>query len=228
MYGGACTGVFTQSLLYTVAHLNSQGYQVSFITLFNESLITRARNILTEVFLRSGSDSLLFIDADQSFRGVDIDKMYQEEKDILGAVVPMKGINWEGVRLAVKNGKEDLTTSTGIFNFNPINEEMPDLTKAFEVATVGTGMMLVKRQAFLDLQHKVEKYRHNSSEVYGIKTNDLIHNFWDTKIDEDGILLSEDYNFCKMWRDNGNKVYAVAYPEITHVGSYQFSGSLLK
>lgn len=227
MYGGACTGVFTQSLLFAVSHLNNKGYAVSFITLYNESLITRARNILTEVFLRSQFEYLLFIDADQSFTGEDIDKMFNEEKDLLGAIVPMKGINWENVKRAVKNGQEDLTKSTGIFNFNPLTNKMPDFSKVFEVENVGTGMMLINRRVFLELQHKVEKYKHNSSEVYGLKKDEVVHNFWTTKVDETETLLSEDFNFCKMWREHGEKVFAVAYPKIVHVGNYQFSGSLI-
>ena len=228
MYGGAWTGVYTQSLLQAVGYLNSKGYEISFLTLYNESLITRARNILTEVFLRSRMETLLFIDADQSFRGEDIEKMHNEQKELLGAVVPMKGINWDGVKIAVQNGKEDLSTSTGLFNFNPINEEMPDFLKAFEVYNVGSGMMMINKSVFLSLQDKVPKYKHNSTEVYSIKTNDIIHNFWLTRIDETETLLSEDFNFCKMWQENGGKVYAVAYAEIIHVGNYQFSGSLIK
>lgn len=228
MYGGACTGVYTQSIIHAISYLNYKGFEISLITLFNESLITRARNILTEVFLRGGQEILLFIDADQSFRGEDIEKMYNEQKELLGAIVPMKDINWESVKIAANNGSDDLKSKTGLFNFNPIDEQMPNFLNAFEVENIGTGMMMINRSVFLKLQNHVQKYKHNSSEVYGIKLKDLMHNFWLTRIDETETLLSEDFNFCKMWQETGGKVYAVAYAEITHVGNYQFSGSLIK
>jgi hypothetical protein len=171
---------------------------------------------------------LLFIDADQTFRADDIERMYNEDKDILGAVVPMKSINWTSVREAVLAAKPDLHLYTGQFNINPIDENKnADFTKVFEVKYVGTGMMLINRNVFDKLSAAVKKYKHNTSEVYNIKRGQYIYDYWNLTIDEREELLSEDYQFCKLWRDIGGKVYAVAYPKITHFGTYGFNGKLL-
>lgn len=228
MYGGMCSAGYTESLLNAVMELVSKGYYIQYCSLINESLITRARNTLTEIFLQSNCQYLLFIDADQTFKSSDIEKMYEEKKDILGAVVPMKSINWTSVREAVLETKVDLALHTGQFNINPIDpSEKVDTTKVFEVKYVGTGMMLINRSVFDRLSNIVKKYKHNTSEVYGIKKGQYIHDFWNLTIDEQEELLSEDYQFCKTWRDNGGKVHAVAYPEIVHFGTYGFSGKLL-
>jgi len=228
MYGGMCSAGYTESLVNTVMELVSKGYHIQYCSLINESLITRARNTLTQIFLQSDCQHLLFIDADQTFRGVDIERMYQEEKDVLGAVVPMKSINWTSVREAVLEAKVDLTVHTGQFNVNPIDHsEKIDATKVFEVKYVGTGMMLINRSVFEKLADTTKKYKHNTSEVYGIKRGQYIYDYWNLTIDEQEELLSEDYQFCKAWRDNGGKVHAVAYPEIMHFGTYGFSGKLL-
>ena len=227
MYGGMCSAGYTESLLNAVMELVSKGYYIQYCSLINESLITRARNTLTEIFLKSSCGYLLFIDSDQTFIASDIERMYNEQKDILGAVVPMKSINWTSVRSAAINAKEDLSLHTGMFNINPIDAtEKVDTSKSFEVKYVGTGMMMINRNVFNVLSEKVKKYKHNTSEVYSIKKGDYVHDFWNLTIDESEELLSEDYQFCKMWRDNGGKVYAASYPNIVHYGTYGFSGKL--
>lgn len=225
MYGGMCSAGYTESLLNAVMELVSKGYYIQYCSLINESLITRARNTLTEIFLRSNCKHLLFIDSDQTFIASDIERMHNEQKDILGAVVPMKSINWTSVRLAAINAKENLSIHTGMFNINPIDPtEKVNTSESFEVKYVGTGMMMINRNVFNVLSEKVKKYKHNTSEVYSIKKGDYVHDFWNLTIDESEELLSEDYQFCKIWKDNGGKVYAAAYPDIVHYGTYGFNG----
>jgi hypothetical protein len=62
MYGGMCSGVYMKSIIELVKALANANHTVNFIDIANESLITRARNLLTEMFLRTNSDYLLFID----------------------------------------------------------------------------------------------------------------------------------------------------------------------
>jgi hypothetical protein len=227
MYGGNCSGIFTESLALAFKGLIDLGYDVKYCPLYNESLITRARNILSEIFLREEADYMLFIDADQSFKYKDIHKMILEDKDILGALVPMKQINWEIVKEAAKMGESNIEQYSGVFNFN-FKEDgiLPDFTKAFEVKYIGTGMMLVKKEVFLNLKNKFLEYRHNSGELHSIKNEDLITEFFTTSIDEKGHLLSEDFHFCKIAKENDYKIHAVAYPEVAHAGTYFFKGSL--
>lgn len=227
MYGGMCSGIYTESLAKAIKGLIDLGYNVNFCPLYNESLITRARNIITEVFLRQGDDYLLFIDADQSFEFQDIHNMILEDKDILGAIVPMKQINWDVVSVAIKMGKSNIEDYSGVFNFNPVfSKDLPDFTKPFEVKHIGTGMMLIKKEVFLNTKKSFLKYKHNSGEIYGIKNDDLITEFFTTSIDEQNHLLSEDFHFCKIAKENNYKIHAVAYPKIAHAGTYFFKGNL--
>jgi hypothetical protein len=227
MYGGMCSGIFAESLSKAIKGLLDLGYNVKYCPLYNESLITRARNILAEVFMREEADYMLFIDADQSFDYNDVHKMILEDKDILGAVVPMKQINWKVVKEAAKMGISNIEQYSGVFNFN-IKEDntLPDFSKPFEVEHIGTGMMLIKKEVFVKLENSFLKYKHNSGELYEIKNDDLITEFFTTSIDEKGYLLSEDFHFCKIAKQNGYKIHAVAYPEIAHAGTYFFKGSL--
>ena len=42
----------------------------------------------------------------------------------------------------------------------------------------------------------------------------------------DDSLLSEDYHFCKLARDNGYKVWAAPWVVLSHIGTYLFTGGL--
>lgn len=152
--------------------------------------------------------------------------MIQEDKGVIGAAVPMKGINWNRVKQAILDGKQDYENHTAIYNLNITNQE--DLNKLKEspneiipVHNIGTGLMLIKREVLESMKDEVTSYVYNQPAVYGINPGDKVYNFWDLSI-ENGILLSEDYHFCRIWREKGNEVYLAPYVKVIHAGSYWF------
>lgn len=229
MYGGMCSGEYAKSLMTEVSVIVAAGFEVTYANTSNESLITRARNMLTHKFLVSDADYLLFIDADQSFRAQDILRMVASGKELIGAPVPMKSINWPAIKEAAVNGKENISDYSGVFNFNlldndeqQINPEVP-----FEVKYIGSGMMLIHRSVFDAIAPLVPVYKNNSS-LESIKFGEDIIDYWNTSIDDDGILLSEDYNFCKLWRSTGGKTYLDLMAKVSHIGTYIFNGKVLE
>jgi hypothetical protein len=86
MYGGNCKGVYTESLINLLLVLSKAGHQVVYTKIYNESLITRARNSLVREFYLSKSDALLFIDADHGFNADDVLRMINSGKDLIGAI----------------------------------------------------------------------------------------------------------------------------------------------
>ncbi len=232
MYGGQCSGVFAKSLLTATGVLNKAGIDVSFVDLYNESLITRARNTLTHAFLNSESDYLLFIDADQSFNGNDILRMLKHDKEIIAAPVPMKSINWNNVKKAFEAGKENILPYTGVFNINFLEALPKDgqitVSEPFEVLYAGTGMMLIKREVFTKLDPLIQSYRYDGSDLpaLSLKPGDTVKNFWYTDIQQNR-LLSEDYTFCNLWRSQGGQIYVDLLARVIHVGTYHFSGTVV-
>jgi hypothetical protein len=227
MYGGMCTGVFMKSVLQLIKEISNSNHTVDFIDIANESLITRARNTLTEIFLRSNSDYLLFIDADEGFEASGIVKMINENVDLIGAAVPMKGINWDRVRQAAKEDKPDLDRFTAIYNVNMNNDQKEKLKnnpkEIVEVDYIGTGLMLISRNVFETIKKNIGQYRCDQQKIGSITFGDPIYDFWQTIVDsESERLLSEDYQFCKFWKEAGGKVYLAPYVKVQHVGTYWF------
>ncbi len=227
MYGGMCHGIFMKSAIQLFFTLRSNSHTVEFVDIANESLITRARNTLTELFLRSNFDYLLFIDADEGFDAAGILRMLNEDVDIIAAPVPMKGINWDRVKAASKNGIPDLENHTGIWNFNGLSQEsIAILSKTkeqiLEVNSAGTGLILIKRDVFEQMKPYVDSYRFNQPNDKYFALNEGLYNFWDVSVDESGLLLSEDFHFCKIWKQLGGKIYMAPYVNVTHAGTYWF------
>ena len=94
MYGGMCTGYFTNSLVAKTNVMKHHDMDMSFSSMFNESLIQRGRNALVHQFLKSDCTHLLFIDADIKFDPNDIPTMVEADKDIICGIYPKKEINW--------------------------------------------------------------------------------------------------------------------------------------
>jgi hypothetical protein len=229
MYGGHCTGVFVQSLIDMLNLLTQQNIQVSCAFMFNESLITRARNNLVSQFLESDCTHLLFIDADQQWRGVDIYHMLQADKEIIVGMCPKKEINWQTVRQAAERGEADLSKFTGSFVVNLLDGSQSvsvPQNQPFEIAAGGTGIMLIKREVFEKLKEHVPTFKNDMSHMPGGKE---VYRFFTESIDpESQRLLSEDYHFCHLWRSVGGKIWAAPWCKIGHFGSYNFTGQLIE
>ena len=230
MYGGMASGIYTKSLLESFIYLSQKGYTVKYADLYNESLITRARNTLTHLFLKSDCEYLLFVDADQSFLGEDIERMVSHKKEIIAAAVPMKNINWESIRQAVQDGKENFYEYSGSFNVNSLEDNPTGtLSEPLEVKYVGTGMMLIHKNVFEKISKLVDEYSYDSYSSIKIEYGELIKEFWKTSIDpSDNRLLSEDFNFCKMLRDKGGKVFIDLQARVSHLGAYLFNGKVYR
>lgn len=228
MYGGMTTGVYVQSLLNMVGQFSSMGHKVSCAFMFNESLIQRARNNMAHQFLKTDADYLFWIDADIKFRAEDALRMLMADKEVIGGIYPKKEINWGMVREAAKLDKDNLQNFTGSFVVNLINHTGNVVVKRdepCEVAALGTGFMLIKRQVFEKLKKKVKTFK---NDMGALQHGEVIHEFFGVPIDkESGRLLSEDYDFCHKWRKAGGKVYAAPWCQLGHMGSYLFEGTLI-
>lgn len=228
MYGGQCTGVYVQSLLGLVGALTQAGHQTICNFMFNESLIQRARNNLAYQFLKGDADYLFWIDADIKFRPQDVIKMLEADVDLIGGLYPKKEINWASVKDAVSKGKDNLQNFTGSFVVNTVGYKdnlIVPVDQPLEVYAIGTGFMLVKRKVFEEMREYTEQY---SNDMSHMPAGEKIYNFFQVPVcPETNRLLSEDYFFCKHYRDHGGKVYAAPWCQLGHMGTYLFEGQLV-
>ena len=233
MYGGMCAGFYTQSIIQLLTTCQANGVDAEFSFMFNESLITRARNSLTHTFMKTDCSHLMFIDSDIKFRAEDVIHMIRAEKDIICGIYPKKEINWHSVKAAMDRGVpfDQLKSHTGSFVVNLVNyvgEVTVPVNQPVEIFNGGTGFMLIKREVFDKLGESVPSYSNDVVDLGGkMKQSEPIKEFFTTSI-EPGTnrLLSEDYHFCRIWRESGGQVHAAPWCQLAHIGTYTFEGQL--
>jgi hypothetical protein len=233
MYGGMCIGNYASALMQLPMIISRAGMRMYYTYMMNESLITRARNRIAYDFLATDATHLMFIDADIGFNPNDIVEMVKRDVDICCGLYPKKEISWGRVTQAVQMGvpPQELKDHTGTFVVNLVNNERIEVkvNELMEITNGGTGFMLIKREVFEALADKVPEYTNDmylSTDV--VETPNMIKEFFATSIDPEANnrLLSEDYHFCKLARKHGFKVHAAPWVELSHTGTYVFSGAL--
>ena len=224
MYGGQCSGLYVQGLLLALQRCRQLGIGVGWSQITNEALITRARNELVRLFLASDADVLLFIDADQGFDADAVPALLAGGHDIVCAVSPRKEINWDAVRRAALAGQhEALADHAGSFALAPVHPgpAVPDPQGLVEVRHGGTGMMAIRRRVFDIMAPHVAVYR--AAPLPGAP---LVHEYFATGIDDDGVLQPEDHHFCDLWRRLGGRVFAHTAVRLGHVGPHVYAGDI--
>lgn len=243
MYGGMCYGSFMESMFNTAKVFATNGLQVEFRTIGNESLIQRARNYMLEYFREETSFThFLFIDSDIGFNPEYILAMLslQDEAspyDILCAPYVKKNISWEKVKAAVDFGAGDenpvnLEHYAGDFVFNiapSMANKSYNINLPLEVSESGTGFMMFKRNVLDEMikGYPETEYFPDHIRSKGFDGSKSIFALFDCVIDENKRYLSEDYLFCQRARKIGLKTYICPWMSLTHTGTYVYKGSIL-
>lgn len=236
MYGGQCFGSYTKSLLDLSRVCQAYGIQVQFSFIFNESLITRARNYMVDEFLRSPHTHMMFIDSDIDFNPMDVIALLALDKPIAGGPYPKKCLAWENMYDAVKYGlvpnddRGKLADFAGDFVFNavPGTTEI-QLNEPVEVLELGTGFMMVERSVFAKFAEAYPQYWYNPdhNRAAAFDGSRKIYQYFQAEIEPvHGRYLSEDYWFCQKSREAGMSVWFAPWMIIKHHGTYIYSGSI--
>jgi len=241
MYGGQCAGLFCKSTNELSKMCATYGINIRFYYLFNESLVQRARNYITDEFMRSEYTHLLFIDSDIGFNTKDVLSLLAlqtqnpDQLDIVAGPYPKKTIAWEKIREAVRQGKADenpfhLEYYYADYVFNPIKGiKSFKINEPLEVSEAGTGFMLIPRSALEKYKEAYPQYLYTPDHLRTSNfdgTRDIMA-YFDCEIDPvSRRYLSEDYFFCRKARDIGIKIHMCPWMELQHVGTYTFRGSL--
>lgn len=204
-YGGNITEVcFSSYLGFTIMALqNNINFQID--TLSNESNVNRARNSCAAKFLNGDCTHLMFVDADIQFDPKDIVKLINHNKDIVGGIYPQKTLPPKMVVNQIDNGKTE--------------------GNLIEVGTLGTGFMLIKRRVFEEMiKHGATPYVDDIGLSKDENANQ--YDFFQCTIDSKGRYLTEDWSFCRRWRQLGGNIWADKTIALTHVGYFRFPPNL--
>lgn len=226
-YNGNVTVNYLRSLVSSVGFLERQGIKTGMLTPSHESLITRARNLIANEFLRLEEYThLLFIDADIGFAPELPWKYLQADKDVVCGIYPVKHLDVDKLRTIDPNALSRVAAAASMHyavKLRPGGRPEP-VTGLLPVEYGATGFMLIRREVFGRMAEAYPELRFD----YAYTNDDHVNNvaFFDTVIDPaTRDYLPEDYAFCKRWTDIGGEIYADVHSVFTHVGTYEYTGN---
>lgn len=230
-FGGNVTHHYAISALNLQLACLQRRIGLSFKLLGNDSLVTRARNIIVGQFLdEPGATHLLFIDADLGFSPDQVFALLDAGKEVAGAVYPMKRLDWPRIAAKAQAGAADLKSAALDYVVDLIEPERIAPEDRFARARyIGTGFLMIRREVF---GRMAERYPDLAYNGMNLRTNPELASanafaFFDCMIDpETGTYLSEDYAFCKLWREMGGEIWADLASRLTHVGPVPFEGDI--
>lgn len=222
-YGGSLSQNWVMSLLKTFAHLgNDASLDLQFVGY--DSLISRARSTLVSNFLDSDRSHLLFIDADISWDPDQIRRLIDVDKEFAAAFYPVKFYDWPQMVTQVGKG-EPLHEAPLHYVGTVCDGEEYKRDGDFATARyAGTGFQLIKRSVFQKMAEAYPELKYRRIHVPNFQPSENRYAFFDCMIEKDGDYLSEDYAFCKRWRDIGGEIWIDLASKLTHTGLHDFVG----
>lgn len=230
MYGGQGSTAYIRAMIDfgIVATKNDINFDFHFI--WNESLITRARNDLATTALDYDYDLIVFVDADIYFDPYDLLNLIyfalsKKEMAIVAAAYPKKTTNWEGIFNAFKNNKisspEQIEQYAGDFicDFNHDEKKEINLLEPQKIFEVSNGFMAIRTEV-------LKKIISDNPEIEYFERGQTKYDFFRVGLDkESGRYLSEDYAFCHTARKSGFDSWVLPWINLSHFGNIEFSGS---
>ena len=240
MYGGQCAGMFAKSVADLSSACVQYGIHLQMYFLFNESLITRARNYCCDEFMRSDCTHMMFVDSDIGFNPQDVLALLalssdDSPYDVIGGPYPKKCISWEKIKHAVDKGVADkdpnvLENFVGDYVFNPKGgQQTIALNEPVEVLEIGTGFMMLRKQTLRKFAEAFPQYSYKPDHVRtaAFDGSREIVQYFQAEIDpKSKRYLSEDYWFCQKIQELGMRTWFCPWMKMHHVGTYVFGGSL--
>jgi hypothetical protein len=235
-YGGQLTEAYFRSTIRLLTFCNQHQIPIAFGTIANESLVTRARNVLVAYFLQSDFTRLMFIDADIEFQVEDVIKLIAHNKEVAVGAYPKKGVNWQRIRESVRLKDEGYSDqqiasfgSDYAINFKFLNRDTKQI--AIENGLIrlhdgATGFMMIKREVIDKMIVHYPELKYNNDLNTPPELNPHFYAFFDTMIDpKDKRYLSEDYTFSRRWQDMGGEIWLDPSISLNHYGSFNFQGN---
>lgn len=207
-----------ESCLALRKEMIAAGVEHDWLTLGNESLITRARNVCASSFMyETKFQCLLFIDADIEFNPADVAKLWNLCFQGANVAVGPYRMKKPGAKLAAwVDGR--------------LVDDVSDRKEPFEVDYAGTGFMMIPRKTFNNLLQEgsdlIDFGEGNPDDPYNPEAELRCWNFFETGVDgpkdkdwKARNYLPEDYWFCKRVKEVGLKITMDPTINLKHHGN---------
>lgn len=196
-------------LLASVREVERAGFDVMIKFCIRDFIPARMRNQFLMHFIQSGYDDLVFIDDDMAWEDGALLRLLSHPVDLVAGVYPKRQDKLEYTAKRLPGAVLD--KQTGLL----------------EVQYLPTGFMRITRHCAVTM---VENYKHLAyydenivpdKTAYAVFWFDLHKGDHDTPLPE---IWTEDFSFCRKWREIGGRVWADTYLTFRHIGRKAWQG----
>ena len=155
------------------------------------------RNWLVHRFMKSGADTMLFIDADVSWDAQAVPKLYHSKHDVCGGVYPFK------------KDSEDYPIKL----MDRIDREYR------ETMYLPGGFIQIRKTVFDAMTPKADNFTCPS---FGGET---VYEYFQNVVYPGSGKVGEDVEFCNVWRRMGGTIWCLPDIDFEHQGPKQWKGN---
>jgi hypothetical protein len=190
-----------------------RGWQVDVYFRSHDSMVTRARDVIFSNFYHEPTyTDLFFIDDDVACRPGSFAR-------IMGHPVDLVGGAYRG-----KREPEEYTIRALRHEDGKLSLQFDPETRLMEVEAVATGFMRITRKcAETFIEANPEAWYYDCTAPKDMKVYSIFDNYLDIAT---RAKWSEDYYFCRKYRELGGKVWVDPMLELDHTGPKTFTGCL--
>jgi hypothetical protein len=208
-----------KSLIEAVLACHAVGIETDLLIIANCPVLPVARNTLVAMFMADPeATDLFFLDYDVGFDPIAVVKLIQRPEEIIAGAYRVKVDDKTEFSVVPRHRDGQIVGKV-------ISQDPP--FAIIEAEFLATGFMRIKREVFERMaeQYPELKYQENVVKTVNRKIEEA-HDFFGMGIDHTrGRYTTEDYMFCKRWRDMGGQLWI--YPDIhfDHIGRKAYSGN---
>ncbi len=202
------------------------------LLLESATLLHTMRSVMASLVLEERDYShLLFVDTDLNFDAASVLKMLAADREVIGCAYPYRTVPLhETVTTAGRTLRQviagkvpyAITLPEGIKNIDVVNG-------ICEVASIGTGLLLIRRSALESLASSGQIGRFMTTFPYSQWYRHSHYHGFFGHLQADGRDYGEDYSFCRRWRELcAGKVYGLISDEVGHIGPLPVLGRYLE
>lgn len=228
-YNHMCHSAFMFSLMKLILALKDKGIDVSIFPIGFDSLVCRARNAAIAHFMSKNYTHILFLDTDIEFQPEDIFKMLNAKEKVVGGAYAQKWLNMNKIKTVFSRENVPVNPMLLCTNHSVHIEPFGNNTEdKLEVQYLTSGCMLIEKSV-IDIMTRAYPERRYTNDIdgYAGADKDMFYNFFSVEINnETNRYESEDYSFCRLWRERGGHVYVIPDISLTHYGWFGYQTNL--
>lgn len=224
-FGGLVTQEYMESIIACTGVLR---VPVTLSLLGDDAMVSRARNtLLYQFWARSDASHILYIDADMGFPAEAPARLLAAGKDVVAGLYPIRDRFWDKTTQDhIRRGEPQETATLRYVGETDALHHYKEKGPLVQTYYAGTGFMMISRNAIDRMIKAYPETAYKRIDVAGGSQEGEYYALFDGSIcPKTGTYLSEDFTFCRRWREIGGEVWLDTSIELTHAGKACFQGN---